>query len=461
MLNKLCIICIFLVSCGGGNSSSSNNDFASVTNLPAVPSVVCSLKFSSEYPEIYIGPHQIPVPESVLSPQVVQRSISFKDYYGGNSFEFTGEKNTLGEATWNGCTQDEFNKKIYTHTLMRMKDAGANLAWIYNYAPWIDDQADNLQISVPDYQISDQMIEWIVREANGMGIEIYFAWQFWGIDKEQDVIYEMGSTPDLSILKKIMDAHELNIVNQAVMARAAGITGIAADWNAMSICFCGENSDELKEYYIKRISVTIDKIKEIFPGKVLIGQIGSVLNDKRIFSKVDGLYLSITGNHIMKISSEENINLSPDVIRLAALEYFEYEYKKMYCEDLQPCWPGTSYKKIPVMVNFSSQSKSDYWVNGWTEDGFCTAGALKDGTAVECIQDYLTTDFSAQAVGMEGMLQAIAEQTYFDISGVDIHTGYWLTETLLPGREGFPNLSQSIRGKPAEKIVKYWYSGLQ
>ena len=253
MLNKLCIICIFLVSCGGGNSSSSNNDFASVTNLPAVPSVVCSLKFSSEYPEIYIGPHQIPVPESVLSPQVVQRSISFKDYYGGNSFEFTGEKNTLGEATWNGCTQDEFNKKIYTHTLMRMKDAGANLAWIYNYAPWIDDQADNLQISVPDYQISDQMIEWIVREANGMGIEIYFAWQFWGIDKEQDVIYEMGSTPDLSILKKIMDAHELNIVNQAVMARAAGITGIAADWNAMSICFCGENSDELKEYYIKRI----------------------------------------------------------------------------------------------------------------------------------------------------------------------------------------------------------------
>ena len=69
--------------------------------------------------------------------------------------------------------------------------------------------------------------------------------------------------------------------------------------------------------------------------------------------------------------------------------------------------------------------------------------------------------FSAQAVGMEGMLQAIAEQTYFDISGVDIHTGYWLTETLLPGREGFPNLSQSIRGKPAEKIVKYWYSGLQ
>jgi hypothetical protein len=25
--------------------------------------------------------------------------------------------------------------------------------------------------------------------------------------------------------------------------------------------------------------------------------------------------------------------------------------------------------------------------------------------------------------------------------------------------EGFPNISQSIRGKPAEKIIKYWYTG--
>ena len=42
-----------------------------------------------------------------------------------------------------------------------------------------------------------------------------------------------------------------------------------------------------------------------------------------------------------------------------------------------------------------------------------------------------------------------------------IFVGYWLTDTLIPGEEGFPNLSQSIRGKPAEEIVKYWYTGLQ
>ena len=103
----------------------------------------------------------------------------------------------------------------------------------------------------------------------------------------------------------------------------------------------------------------------------------------------------------------------------------------------------------------------DYWVKGWTEDGFCISGSLDDGTTDECIQNYYTTDFSAQAIGMEGMLQAINQQSYFEIMGVDVHTGYWLTDTLIPGEEGFPNLSQSIRGKPAEEIVKYWYTGLQ
>jgi hypothetical protein len=44
------------------------------------------------------------------------------------------------------------------------------------------------------------------------------------------------------------------------------------------------------------------------------------------------------------------------------------------------------------------------------------------------------------------------------INSVDIHTGYWLSPTLTPNFEGFPNISQSIRGKPAEDIVKYWYT---
>ncbi|MEZ9595180.1 hypothetical protein AB4298_11095 [Shewanella sp. 10N.261.52.F9] len=55
-------------------------------------------------------------------------------------------------------------------------------------------------------------------------------------------------------------------------------------------------------------------------------------------------------------------------------------------------------------------------------------------------------------------MQAIANQDSFEISSIDIHTDYWLSETLIPSNEGFANISQSIRGKPAEDVLKYWYT---
>ena len=105
------------------------------------------------------------------------------------------------------------------------------------------------------------------------------------------------------------------------------------------------------------------------------------------------------------------------------------------------------------------QSREDFFLNGWKEDGFCTPGTLEDGTEVSCIQESFVTDFSVQSVGIEGIMQAIEEQDTFMINSVDIHTGYWLSQTLIPSFEGFPNISQSVRGKPAEGIVKYWYTG--
>ena len=61
------------------------------------------------------------------------------------------------------------------------------------------------------------------------------------------------------------------------------------------------------------------------------------------------------------------------------------------------------------------------------------------------------------------MLRAIDNQTVFEMLGTTTTTGYWLTDTLYaePNQqssngvplEGFPNISQSIRGKPAEKSL--------
>ena len=95
--------------------------------------------------------------------------------------------------------------------------------------------------------------------------------------------------------------------------------------------------------------------------------------------------------------------------------------------------------------------------------------ATVDDITYECIQYEVKTDFSAQAVFTEGLFRAIDTQSYFGTLGTTTSTGYWLSDTLIPDAnqypastntvEGFPNMSQSVRGKPAEKIFKYWYTG--
>tara|TARA_B110000967_G_scaffold207071_1_gene255510 strand:+ start:1174 stop:1500 length:327 start_codon:yes stop_codon:yes gene_type:complete len=105
------------------------------------------------------------------------------------------------------------------------------------------------------------------------------------------------------------------------------------------------------------------------------------------------------------------------------------------------------------------------FIDGWVEDGFCTKGILDVGSLMSFIQDYYISDFSVQVIGYEGIFKAIEEQSYFNITGVDTHTGFWPTYALIENGEvnvgeNFPNISQSIRGKPAEDIVQYWFNGI-
>ena len=111
---------------------------------------------------------------------------------------------------------------------------------------------------------------------------------------------------------------------------------------------------------------------------------------------------------------------------------------------------------LPVIWNLQAQSKNDYYVTAWTESVFCV---VFGGNS--CVQKTYTTDFSVQAIGYEAMLRAVNEQTYFKNNTVNIDAGYWLTDDLTPrlseAQPGFPNLHQSVRNKPAEAIVKYWF----
>jgi hypothetical protein len=347
---------------------------------------------------------------------------------------------------------------------------------IYNFGYWQDDQAEFWQIDQNSKHIDDWTIEYIVSEAEKLDIKLIYTWQFQTQDVEQDFLFDFSTynvRVDMALLKKIMDAHEEHILWEANRLEQIGVGGLSADWSAMWLnWFNGVNneghtqaqSDELKDYYMERMGIIIDKIKEKFTGKVYVGE-NVTWNDKRVFNKVDGVLLSF-GN---LLSDDQVATATVDLIQEKAMLVIEQTYNKWNCLDNQPCWYNSSSTIPPVMFNLFSQSHASFLSRGWIEDGFCTPGTIDNVAYDECVQNEVKTDFSAQAIFTEALFRAVDTQSYFETLGTTTSTGYWLSDTLIPDAnhiiassntiEGFPNISQSIRGKPAEKLFKYWYTG--
>lgn len=453
----------FTLTCGTASASvmvtvNSDNSEGSCVN-----------PHTAEIYESYLGDYDIPMPQNSFSDENY-KGAGLKDY--GVKWIYNNYKGR--GASWiQDCSQTEYIKLMYRTTLKRLKDHGVNTVSIYNFGYWQDTQADAWLVDHNTKHLDDWVIEYIVEEGEKLGLELHYIWQFLGQDTNQnwlfDGLLETGYVRvNMPLLKKIMDAHEKHMLWEAERLETLGVGAISADWSAMWLCFhCGidepntqEETDELKDYYMERMGGIIDKIKERFTGKVYVGD-GPQWNDKRVFDKVDGMILPF-GN---LLTDDEVATATVDIIEDRASTFIENTHKKWRCLDDQPCWYNSSETIPKVIFNFFGQSHASFLTTGWIEDGFCTSGAI-NGIKTYCVQYEVKTDFSAQAIFTEGLLRAADNQPYFDILGTTTSTGYWLSDTLIPDEnqrtnpiEGFPNMSQSIRGKPAEKIIKYWYTG--
>ena len=447
---SLIALLTILTACGGGSDSSPSPDTPPPNTTPPPSAATCSNPHNAEYPIEFLGQFELPTPNNQLSSHIV-RGISFKDY---SPVLLWG---ALGQGNQGDCSQDEYVKLMYLEALQAMKASGTQRTWLYNYGRW-NTENELWVVDQSEYHIPQKYVDYVVEQAAQLDIDIYYAWQFTTNNTDFDSLVELGEAVTMEKLKQILDAHHHNMVTQAKHAQKIGIKGIAADWNAMNIIL---STDELKDYYIERFAEIIDDIRANFDGEIVWGQIGYVFNDERIFSRVDSLLINaMNAGGSTQFTVEENANLTPELVKSKTLESLINMKSQIYCSDIfQPCWHGKSDIELPITLNIQVQSRDDFFQAGWKEDGFCTRETLDDGTIDNCIQNSFVTDFSVQAIGIEGIMQAIADQDSFEISSVDIHTGYWLSETLVPSAEGFPNISQSIRGKPAETVLKYWYTG--
>lgn len=436
----------------------------------------CTTPHTTAFPERYMGPLDIPYPNSTL-PDHWKRDMGLKDF----SLEWVYDNYSRHDPNWaKNCTKDEYVKLHYRLTIMELQDTGANSLTIYNFGYWENANADLWVLNDNQWHISRETIEYIVKTAHDHGIEVHYVWQFMPLDKNQNWLFpfESGANVDRALIDRLWDAHENLMLETSEWGQRIGIDALSVDWSAMWVCFCGVNGEiahnsqeqvELRDHWMLRISEAIDVMRTKYTGEIWIGD-GPIWSDYRVLDKVDVIQLGFGG---FVRDAEENKSMTVEMIRDRLLADFENSYRQFFAVDGQR--PRGSYhttQDVPIVFQIVSQSTTFFPYRGWMEDGFCTGGTIEEYSSTKCVQLPVSReaiDFSRQAVFYEGVLQAMSLQTSWDIAGIQPSCSYWLTPTLehasaekdIPSvREGFPEISQSIRGKPAEKILKYWWTGV-
>jgi len=460
----------FNIDCSGATASVEIN----VTDKDSEGS--CTNPHTAKIEKDYLGNFDAKTPQNSFGDDHI-KAIGLKDY--GLGWIYGAYKNSSPSLVAD-CTRQEYVRLMYRETLRRLRDHGVTTVQIYNFGGW-SDKGDWEVVHVSKH-ITDEEVEFITQTGQDLGLDIYYAWQFnmEVKDSEGNAVKVRDSSGnltnkllfpfdghvrvDMTLLKKIMDAHETHMYWEADRAESIGMDGISADWSAMWVAFTGIDGEasideemEMRDYYMERMGQIVDGIKSRFNGKIILGE-GITWNDERVWDKVDIIKFGFP----RLLTDDELDDADIDLIEERATNYITRAYNAYYCNDGAPCWDRTSFNtnNHKMMFDLFAQSHAGFLSRGWIEDGFCVTGTVNN-IVYDCIQRQVQPDFSAQAIWYEGVLRAIDKQPYFNLAGTTASTGYWLSDTLMHDGavEAFPSISQSIRGKPAEKIIKYWYTG--
>jgi hypothetical protein len=404
------IATLLLSACGGGGGGTSGAVATSV--------VSCTLKtYSTTYPNDYNGSNLIPTPTQRFANNVM-RSIGVKDYYPGDN---------------NGCnTVAEHSRLLYKKTLDKLQIDNVDTVEIYQYGPVTNFNDAVWTSNEASWQIPKNELIWFIQEAHSRNIKVTLVWQLWPNDSLGNQINTTNPT-EAEMLRVLRGWHNI-IMDMARFSNTNSVDNLYIQWSAFHYPIVTTYTESATLEFIS----IIDDIRTVFNGKLFMGT--PRFYDRRIIEKVDAIVIPLSpSNWSFVDDSNISVSLLKDRYRDAIIgKYLDFS---LYSNMLPA--------NIPVIWDFNIQSRDKALSQGWVEDGFCVNN---------CIQNTYVTDFSIQALAVEGAFQAIKEQTYFKTYGVNFSTGYWHTDTLTAGSEGFPNLSQSIRGKPAENIVKYWFA---
>lgn len=435
----------YTITCNNDAGTQTANVVITVTKN------ICVNPFTdTKYPETFRGSWPVAQPTKTLSPNVV-RMIALKDY-------FENANTTVPASVDPGCPKDWYPKLMVTLELDRLKAINTEKIFIYNYSDWVDSTVPVMSIYKPNQQIPDTYIKFIVEEAAKRNIEVYYSWMFDPRDHSNRVLYDLGTPVTASKLIQMVDSYAAFMKEHVKFLEQVGVKGVTLDWSALAF----PNSDEHQALLNQKFAVLADDIRKNFSGKIILNASAMFPTyDQTLFSKVDYYNIGMTP----KISEAEANAKNTTAFRNAVKCDINHRYmvltgqRSISCNDT----PVKSARKLPPVIFYLfAQSREKAPVNIWVEDGFCVSGKAPNGTMSDCVQKYETTDFSFQAFATNVAMEEFSSQPWFDTFAI-IGGTYWHTDEMLGAprvndQGGFPNLSQSIRNKPAEDVVRYWFT---
>jgi hypothetical protein len=377
-----------------------------------VPDPYCTVASTVvAYPSSYLGMYPLPAIQGAPLATGILRGVSDKDCYWSN--------NPAYSVTCNGCSGTD-NHQAFLDMLARNKNLGADYVTVSQGVRLNDTNAPTLSFDLTTLSLSDADLTWMVAQANALGMGVHVDMEVSG----DEAGLAPPTNPTNEYVTNYLNAWSTYVVNRAQMAQQQGVAAMEIDWMMWSFQCWGS---QFWPAYVQSMTDLAQQIRSVYQGKIYMAWQGTM---DMIPTNIDWMRVCLNHN----LTSTQIANLS------VALR------KHTYIDQINSLASSMGKNVIPVVWIFDIESYQDFFLNGWVEDGLCVNN---------CMQNSLTTDFSEQAIGYEGFLEAITNQTSVPTAAVESYS-YWWVDVILPD-QSFPNISCSVRNKPAESIIYQWY----
>lgn len=468
VLNKICLVALLtslLAGCGGGGSSATEptvslvsasiaqpQNYTVPTNLNSVtyPSSYtttsnlltsadpCNLEFSQlTYPKEWLGKFELPKVNNAPLRKSIVRGVSLKDVMLHDNPAFILDKGCVGNI------QLEFKK-----TIDRLKSLGAETIAVTQWH-YLSKYADNswyvMKAEDSFGPMRDAELAILVKIAHNAGMKVILYNQIQAmIDGPGQPLYVPTLNKENYI--KWFKAYHAFISDRAVAYQSMGVDSWEFGCSSCIYTNTGDSAVETLKFFRQELTKNFNIVKQHYSGKLFMytNHVSLDYTNDFYFQNID--YLA-SHPWELRLTEEQNKNLTVA------------SYKELLKN--HPFYQSTAWwSKLgkPIIVELGIQSRTDALTKpGYVEETGCTTSMfdMNAGSKLGCIQKDVVVDFSLQAIVYQATMEAINELPSDDM--IVVSRDYWMTDVMNP-YTAYPNLSSSIRNKPAESILKMWYS---